>query len=142
MTENNDYRKIELVFNNYVLDKNNIPNQSGIYVICRGNIINQNICISEVLYIGESEDMHNRLANKHEKIPQCTINAVFNNEILIYFYALVPNHDNRELAEKALIFKVKPKFNDKIDLPIASKTKIISYSNLGFPQEIVINNQK
>lgn len=133
-------RVIEVNFGNkFFWEADQTPEKSGIYAICRGKQENKKWRISKLLYIGETNNINERLTGNHEKIISCAANAFLNKEILMYFVALVPNHDNRELAEKVLIWKMKPKFNDRFDYPVADEpVTVITKSPLGIPTVIKI----
>lgn len=140
MSTQNGNRVIEVNFGNkFFVDANQTPEKSGIYAICRGKKENNIWRISKLLYIGEANNINERLTGSHEKLPKCVFEAVLNKEKLMYFVALVPNHDNRELAEKVLIWKMKPKFNDRFDCPVADEpVTVITKSPLGIPSDIKI----
>ena len=113
MSTQNGNRVIEVNFGNkFFVDADQTPEKSGIYAICRGKKENNIWRISKLLYIGEANNIKVRLTSNHEKKIPCAADAFLNKEELMFFIALVPNHENRELAEKVLIWKMKPKFND------------------------------
>ena len=130
MSTQNGNRVVDVNFNCYFNKPNQAPEKSGIYAICRGKQEKDEWRFSELLYIGEANNINERLTGNHEKIISCAANAVLNKEKLMYFVALVPNHDNRELAEKVLIWKMKPKFNDKIDRPVVGENVFIKTTSI------------
>ena len=139
MSTQNGNRVVDVNFNCYFNKPNQAPEKSGIYAICRGKQENDGWRFSELLYIGEANNINERLNGNHEKKIPCAINAFLNKEKLMYFVALIPNHDNRELAEKVLIWKMKPKFNDRFDYPVADEpVTVITKSPLGIPSVIKI----
>ena len=68
------------------------------------------VSIDELLYIGESVDVNNRIAN-HERAGDWK-KALSGSQTLCYSFAPVMN-PNRERAEAALIYKHKPPMNDE-----------------------------
>lgn len=105
---------IELNYEGYWLEANkgDIPCQSGIYCVysCRFNKEAHTVSIDELLYIGESVDVNNRIAN-HERAGDWK-KALSGSQTLCYSFAPVMN-PNRERAEAALIYKHKPPMNDE-----------------------------
>ena len=140
MSTQNGNRVIEVNFGNkFFVDADQTPEKSGIYAICRGKKENNIWRISKLLYIGEANNIKVRLTSNHEKKIPCAADAFLNKEELMFFIALVPNHENRELAEKVLIWKMKPKFNDRFDYPVADEpVTVITKSPLGIPSVIKI----
>jgi excinuclease UvrABC nuclease subunit len=143
MSIESNNRIIEVNFGNeFVTKADQVPDQSGIYAICRGKKENGNWIVSEVLYIGEAANMRERLTQGHEKLPRCFVHASFLGEQLMFFSALIPNHSNRELAEKAFIWKMTPRFNDRIDCPIADHVIIKTISHLDIPSIIIVSSHE
>lgn len=139
MSTQSGNRVIDVNFNCYFNKPNQAPEKSGIYAICRGKQEKDEWRLSELLYIGEANNINERLTGNHEKKIPCAIDAFLNKEKLMYFVALIPNHDNRELAEKVLIWKMKPKFNDKIDRPVVGENVFIKTTSiLGIPSVIKV----
>jgi excinuclease UvrABC nuclease subunit len=86
------------------------------------SVVKENrIELLDLLYVGEAGNMNNRLTQNHEKIPQAR-KLLANEEVLLLIWAEVPNQENRELAEKAIIAAVKPSLNDKVVCPKKTAT--------------------
>lgn len=64
-------KKINLDFDGYwrEINKNSIPSKSGVYCVysCVYNSSNKTVSIKKLLYIGESENVHDRIAN-HDRL--------------------------------------------------------------------------
>ena len=64
-------KTINLDFDGYwrEINKDGVPSQSGIYCVysCTYNSNNGKVSIKKLLYIGESTDVHNRIAN-HDRL--------------------------------------------------------------------------
>jgi excinuclease UvrABC nuclease subunit len=103
------YNSITLDFDGYYEEDDLPPKNhdcSGIYVVYRG----KNKSPSELLYIGRSGDVADRPSSKHHKYKDWKKNLQ-SNEVLYFSFTDI---DNEELAEAALIFKIKPDLNDKL----------------------------
>jgi GIY-YIG catalytic domain. len=87
-----------------------VPNKSGVYCVyeCTHNKTEKTVTLNKLIYIGESADVGNRLAN-HEKKPDWKKHVRSGNE-LCYSFGQVPSI-TRERAEAALIYKHKPPVN-------------------------------
>jgi hypothetical protein len=83
-----------------------IPSQSGIYCVYRAkhDPINRKVQLKELLYIGESENVRQRI-NTHEKKPLWK-EHLKNGETLCYSFTPILYDRNR--AEAALIHQHKP----------------------------------
>ena len=107
-------KTIELQFKGYFREanKSSIPNVSGVYCVysCVYNETNKSVSIKSLLYIGESKDLHDRIAN-HDRLEDW-MSSLLKGQILCYSYSKVQDAD-RERAEAALIFTVQPEFNDE-----------------------------
>lgn len=107
-------KTINLEFDGYWLEKNigGIPKQSGIYVVyeCSYNAQANTVSLLKVIYIGEAENVNERIA-KHEKWPLWRKHCGVNNQICFSF-APVTNPD-RQRGEAAMIYKHKPPVNDE-----------------------------
>ena len=106
-----------ITFEGYKPDvqKNELPEYNGVYIVYRGKFIFNTPILREILYIGKADDqtIRERLAN-HEK-HQLFVNNCRSGEQVIYSYAEV---DGRSIdaVENALVFIQKPKLNtDLID---------------------------
>lgn len=105
-------KTIDLDFDGYwrEVNKDSVPSKSGIYCVysCVYNSNEKTVSITKLLYIGESEDVHRRIA-KHDRLDDWK-KELSANETLCYSFAPI-NEDDRERAEAALIFKHKPPMN-------------------------------
>ncbi|MFW5406254.1 GIY-YIG nuclease family protein [Pectobacterium carotovorum] len=107
-------KTINLNFEGYWREaiKSSVPSKSGIYCVyaCTHNA-NDNpptVSIRELIYIGESENVHNRIAN-HDRLGDWQEHLIAG-ETLCYSFAAVPAVD-RVRAEAALINYVVPPEN-------------------------------
>lgn len=105
-------KSINLNFKGYRIEdnKNSIPSQSGIYCVysCTYNETENTVSIKKLLYIGESENLHSRIAT-HNRLDDWK-KKLSATETLCYSFALI-NGDDRNRAEAALIFKHNPPMN-------------------------------
>jgi len=88
-------------------DKGSVPARSGIYLVyvCRYDESRDKVILHKLIYIGEAEDVCDRIAN-HEKWPKWREYVPRGSEIC-FSYAAVTSPD-RERAEAALIYHHKP----------------------------------
>jgi excinuclease UvrABC nuclease subunit len=115
---------ISLTFGDYKLDKNELPEESGIYCVYS--------CIPEygreihpikLIYIGKSIDVEDRLKfhNKVVEFKKCLEQG----EVLCYSFAPIKGK-NVERAEAALIYKYQPIVNIEYkDNPLPDSTCMI-----------------
>ena len=105
-------KRIELNFRGYWMEvnKNGIPDASGIYCVyaCTYNAITDKVSIRELIYVGESDNIWNRISN-HERLADWK-KRLRSNETLCYSFAGVGEND-RVRAEAAVIFHHKPPCN-------------------------------
>lgn len=105
-------KTINLNFDGYwrEINKDSVPSQSGIYCVysCTYNRNKGKVSIKELLYIGESTDVHSRIAN-HDRLDDW-VKKLSTDETLCYSFAPI-NGNDRIRAEAALIFKHKPPMN-------------------------------
>ena len=105
-------KTISLAFEGYWLESNKsgVPAQSGIYCVyaCTYNQNKDTVTLRELVYVGESENVRNRLAN-HERLPDWK-KRLKAGETLCYSAAAVSGSD-RNRAEAAVIFHHKPPCN-------------------------------
>lgn len=105
-------KTINLDFEGYRIEakKNSIPSKSGIYCVysCIHNEKENTVSIKKLLYIGESENLHSRIAT-HNRLDDWK-KKLSATETLCYSFALI-NGDDRNRAEAALIFKHTPPMN-------------------------------
>lgn len=111
-------KTIELEFKGYhrEVNRENVSNDSGVYLVYRcvynpNNKPKPTVTLNQLLYIGESETMKDRICNEHEK-RECWEDKLQRGEVLCYSYALA-NIAGRERAEAALIYKKKPICNEQ-----------------------------
>lgn len=106
-------KTIELEFKGYRLeeDKDGIASISGVYCVysCVYNK-EDTVTLNKLLYIGESDNVHDRIAN-HDRLDDW-MNSLRSGQTLCYSYANVSSAD-RERAEAALIFKMQPPYNSE-----------------------------
>ena len=100
-----------------------VPAESGVYLVyvCRYNETEGEVTLDKLIYIGETADVNDRIAN-HERWPEWRQYVPKGSEICFSF-AGVTSLD-RERAEAALIYYHKPPCNDEyIDVfPFESTT--------------------
>lgn len=105
---------INLDFNGYwrYQNKGGIPNYSGVYLVyrCVYNREQETVSLKQLIYIGESENVHDRIQN-HNK-DTAWKRKLQDGEEICFACANVDNPD-RERAEAALIYHTKPVLNDK-----------------------------
>jgi len=98
-----------LDFDGYWRDENKsgIPNKSGIYCVyeCKYNKEEKTVTILKLIYIGESDDVGDRIA-KHEKRRDWLKHVGAGNELCYSFAGI--GAASRERAEAAMIFEHKP----------------------------------
>jgi len=99
-------------FAGYWRDKNKegIPAKSGIYCVysCVYNINEKTVTLKKLIYIGEADNVKDRIAN-HEKKPKWE-KFLGTNEELCYSFGPI-DATNRVRCEAAMIFKHKPPVN-------------------------------
>lgn len=125
-------------FNGYWVDDkiSGIPATSGIYLVYRCVQTEDGVTLKEILYIGQSDNVHDRI-NTHDKKglfqSECK-----DGETVCYSVAEVePN--NLNIIESALIFAQKPRLNEngkdrfKYDVPVSfiveGRCKLLTYQN-------------
>ncbi len=113
--QNHELKEFSLDFNGYwrEVNKGGVPAKSGIYLVyrCVYNSKKDTVGLKEIIYIGKSENAHNRIVN-HDKIHE--FNAQLENgEELCYAFAEVPV-TNLDIVENALVFAQKPILNDNL----------------------------
>ena len=105
-------KTIELNFGGYWIDKENLPNYQGVYLVYRGvyNEKTDKVSIKELLYIGQAENICERHST-HEKQTQFE-ESLKTGEILCYAATKVSSSDLSRV-EGGLIYKCQPPLNDK-----------------------------
>lgn len=95
------------------INKNGIPSKSGVYLVyrCVYDAQNNTVGLKEIIYIGQAENVHERIAN-HEKLDDFKA-QLQRGEELCYSVAEVSSSD-LDVVENALIFAQKPILNDKL----------------------------
>ena len=105
-------KNIRLDFEGYwrEIKKNCIPDASGIYCVyaCTYNENAGTVSIRELIYVGESDNVRNRISN-HERLADWK-KRLRPNETLCYSFAGISEND-RVRAEAAVIFHHKPPCN-------------------------------
>lgn len=103
-----------LTFQGYWRERNKwgVPNESGIYCVyrCKYDPVTTNVTLGEVIYIGESDKVRDRIA-KHERQEEWGA-LLHAGEELCYSFAPIRT-DSRVRAEAAMIFNHKPRVNDE-----------------------------
>ena len=91
-------------------NKGGFPAMSGVYCVysCVHNVINKTVSLKKLIYIGESNDVNDRISS-HEKLPDWK-NHLNSREELCYSFAGIAG-TNRAKCEAAMIFKHKPPEN-------------------------------
>ncbi len=102
-------KKISLNFEGYWTIQNSVPSRSGVYCVYRGKDKGETVSISQLLYVGESENMHDRVVC-HERLPDWR-RCLMPGESLIFSAA--PIVLGRLQAEAAIIHHHKPKLNSE-----------------------------
>lgn len=113
--QNQDLKGFSLEFNGYwrEINKGGIPAKSGIYLVyrCVYNSDKDTVGLKDIIYIGKSTNVHNRIAN-HDKFGE--FNAQLRDgEELCYAFAEVAQ-TNLDIVENALVFAQKPVLNDDL----------------------------
>ena len=105
-------KSYSISFEGYWRDQNNngIPSKSGVYCVyvCSHNSNSGKVNISKLIYIGESENVNDRIA-KHEK--RIKWKSHVNRGYELCFSFAPSNSNERDRVEAALIFKHKPPVN-------------------------------
>jgi len=122
-------KTITLSFEGYWRERNidRISNESGIYVVyeCSYNSQTNKVSLKKVIYIGEADDVNDRIAN-HEKWPAWKRHCGTNNEPCFSFAPVIST--DRKRGEAALIYKHKPPVNEeyKYNFPFDDTTMSLS----------------
>lgn len=105
-------KTIKLTFKGYWTEENkkNIPSESGIYCVysCKFNASKRVGHISKLIYIGESQDVKDKVTN-HERLDSWKAQLT-KGENLCYSFAGITEPD-RKKAEAALIYIHEPLTN-------------------------------
>ena len=117
-------------------NKGGIPAKSGVYCVysCVHNVSEKTVSIKKLIYIGESENVNDRIEN-HEKLPNWK-KHLKSGEMLCYSFGGVAS-TNRVRCEAAMVFKHKPPENteyvssfpfDQTTMNLSGKTTLLSTS--------------
>ena len=114
-------KEYSLNFTGYYRDEvidTSLPHDPGIYLVYRGVNKDTKTCIlKELIYIGESGDIHDRHVKDGEFVHehyQDFLNACKNGETPYYAYAkLTGGVEDRQRVEAAMINQMKPRLNSK-----------------------------
>lgn len=134
--------RVDLEFKGYYLEKSKggIPAQSGIYCVYRSvySASSDTVSLKELLYIGESANMKDRVAN-HEKEKDWK-KHLGRGETLSFSYTAILS--GRERTEAALIYKHKPIENSEYrnSFPFRSLRVITSGRNWGLKKDFTVLN--
>lgn len=137
-------KTITLTFEGYWSDskKSFVPSQSGIYCVYPGtlNSTNNTVSLRAPIYIGESENVCERLRN-HERISDWK-KHLKPGETLWYSFAPVIYENDRFRAEAALIYYHKPVCNSEYitSFPFSSTEIITKGANYGLSEKFTIVN--
>jgi len=106
-------KSINLSFVGYYIQQEVVPKSAGIYLVYIGtyNKDTDRVTLRNLIYIGEAENVNERLNKPHEKQKDWE-KYLSEGEILIFSVAEITSPD-RERAECALIFHHKPDENDE-----------------------------
>lgn len=123
-------------FDGYWRDQNKsgIPDKSGIYCVysCNYNAGEKTVSLKKLIYIGESENVRDRIAN-HEKTPLWK-RHLQQGEELCFSFGPVPGV-SRVRCEAAMIHKHKPPVNteyvdkfpfDQTTMELSGKTSLLT----------------
>ena len=125
--------KITIEFKGYWTDENktSIPNKSGIYCVHRGMDNGTTVDLRELLYIGESGQVCDRVSS-HKKRDSWISNLGYGETLIYSFGGIV---FNRERAEAALIYHHKPPTNveykdsftfEDTEISLSGKTNLLT----------------
>ena len=107
-------KTINIKFDGYWRDENKggIPEQSGVYCVyeCTHNVQEKTVSIHKLIYVGESANVNDRVAN-HGKYEDWLKHVRRGNELCFSFGGV--GSIDRDRAEAAIIFKHKPPENDE-----------------------------
>ena len=122
-------KTISLNFDGYwrEINKGGVPAESGVYCVyaCTYNQNEGTVSLRELMYVGESENVRERLAN-HERLSDWK-KRLKSGETLCYSVALVSGND-RNRAEAAVIFHHKPPCNTEYKYSFPYETTVIQTS--------------
>jgi len=101
-----------LDFSEHSMKPATLPDYSGIYCVyaCRCNVLAGTVSFRKLLYIGESEDIRNRVSNHEYK--RVWGNELQDNEVLWFSATSISSEKDRKRAEAAMIYHHKPPCNE------------------------------
>ena len=111
-----DFKSYLLNFRGYwrLENANGIPNFSGVYCVynCVNNPQNNTLTINRLLYIGESNNVRDRIKS-HEKMSEWNLQCSYGEELCFNFAQtnISESSDDRYRIEQALIARHKPLCN-------------------------------
>ena len=124
-------KTISLKFDGYWREakKDHIPKVSGIYCVyaCSHNPDKKTVSIRELIYVGESLDVHERLAS-HERVRDWEKRLRYG-ETLCYSVAEVGSGD-RVRAEATVIYRHKPPCNTECTNRFSFENTVIKTSGM------------
>lgn len=104
-------KSISISFDGYWRDvnRNGVPSQSGVYCVYRGTFdaTAGTVSLKQLLYIGESDNVHDRLAN-HECEARWK-RHLGGGEVLVFSFGAITS--DRVRAEAAMIYHHQPPVN-------------------------------
>ena len=107
-------KTITVEFDGYWRDENKggLPAKAGVYCVyeCTYSVGDKTVSIHKLIYIGEAEDVKDRVAN-HEKHEDWLEHVRRGNELCFSFGGV--GKTDRDRAEAAMIYKHKPPENDE-----------------------------
>ena len=122
-------KTIKIKFEGYWRDekKSRVPAQSGVYCVyeCRYNQTEDTVSLITLIYIGEADNVRERIAN-HEKYQDWLKHVRNGNELCFSFGPIISA--DRERTEAAMIFKHKPPENEEYMYSFPFDGNLISYS--------------
>lgn len=131
-------KKYNINFNGYWIEKktSGIPTTSGIYLVYRCVYAEGSVKLKEILYIGQSQNLHDRI-NNHDK-KDLFKQECKEGETVCYSIAEMSSGD-LDIVENALIFAQKPRLNNdckdhfKFDVPVSfiveGRCKLLKFQN-------------
>ena len=123
-------------------NKGSLPSTGGIYCVheCTYNTSESTVTLHKIIYIGESEDINDRV-NNHERLKDWQKHVRAGNE-LCYSYTTIGSND-RERVEAAFISHHRPIENTeyKDSFPF-DKTIVKSSGRIGLLQDFFVANRK
>ena len=121
-------KSYSLAYQGYWREANakSIPAQSGVYSVyaCRYSRPDDTVSIRELIYIGEAQNVRNRVS-RHEKLPIWRLHLAAGEELCFNFASIVAD---RARVEAALIHRHKPPQNTEYVRTFPYETTAVSTS--------------